>query len=224
MSNFFYYLKDKKEEKVKRKIDKKTSLKKNIKLNYNLIIDDIIKNDSIFIISGESYFEEYNERGLYPTLTFYNSYSGNYDKALDPNFGGYNHTHAIIVAFNINGEIIWNNSLELNDIISMKIKKYVKVDSNNFSKNIVLIYFHKGIITLKKINENNDLVEKKSYELTLLEKGDILLESEKIMEGFEHWYDNNYFAYGIQKIKNKKDKDVKLNRRIFYINKIQLFN
>ena len=42
------------------------------------------------------------------------------------------------------------------------------------------------------------------------------------MEGFEHWYDNFYLAYGIQKIKNSKDSDTKLNRRVFYINKIKL--
>ncbi len=44
------------------------------------------------------------------------------------------------------------------------------------------------------------------------------------MEGFEHWYDNFYLAYGIQKIKNSKDNDTKLNRRVFYINKIELIN
>ncbi len=224
LSKFFYYLKDKKEEKVKKKIDKKRSLNKNIKLNYNLIIDEIIKNDSIFIISGESYFEEYNERGLYPTLTFYNSYSGNYDRTLDPNFNGYNHTHAILVGFNINGSMIWDNSIELNDIISIEEIKYVKVNVNNQSKNIFLLYFHKGIITLKLINQNKNLIDKSSIELSTLYKQDIIQESEKIMEGFQHWYGNNYFAHGIQKIKNKKDKDVKLNRRVFYINKIQLLN
>ena len=224
VSNFFYYLKDKKEEKIKKKIDKKRNLNKNIKLNYNLIIDEIIKSDSIFLISGESYFEEYNERGLYPTLTFYNSYSGNYDRTLDPNFNGYNHTHAIIVGFDINGKIIWDNSIELNDIISIEEKKYVKVNLNNQSKKIFLLYFHKGIIKLKLIHQNKNLFDKSSIELSALNKQDIIQESEKIMEGFQHWYENNYFAYGIQKIKNKKDKDVKLNRRVFYINKIQLLN
>ena len=52
-------------------------------MNYNLILDDIIKNKSEFLISGESYFEEYNDRGFNSTITFYNSYSGNYDLALE---------------------------------------------------------------------------------------------------------------------------------------------
>ena len=224
MENFFYYLKDKKEKKIKKKIVKKDNLKKNMKLSYNLIIDDVNENDSLFLISGESYFEEYNERGFYPTITFYNAYSGNYDKALDPNFSGYNHTHSIIAAFNIDGELIWDNSIDITDIISFEEKKYVKISINDNTKDIAMIYFHKGVISLKIINERRNLTDKKSYPLNPLKKNDIILESEKLMEGLEHWYDNYYFTYGIQKIRNIKDNDIKLKRRVFYINKIQLNN
>ena len=63
-----------------------------------------------------------------------------------------------------------------------------------------------------------------SHDTSSVEKVDKILESEKLMEGLEHWYDNYYFTYGIQKIRNIKDNDIKLKRRVFYINKIQLNN
>jgi len=224
LNNFFYYLKDKKEKKIKERINKKSISNKKIKLNYNLILDNIIKNESEFLISGESYFEEYNDRGFNSTITFYNSYSGNYDLALDPNFAGFNHTHSIIVGFNIDGDLLWDNHIEINDINSIKEKKYTKVNLNYNTDNLALIYFHQGVINVKLINKNKNLTEKKSFNIITKNESDVIWDSEKIMEGFEHWHDNFYYAHGIQKIKNSKDSDVKLNRRVFYINKIELIN
>ena len=224
LNNFFYYLKDKKERKIKEKINKKSVSNKKIKLSYNLILDDIIKNKSEFLISGESYFEEYNDRGFNSTITFYNSYSGNYDLALDPNFAGFNHTHSIIVGFNIDGDLLWDNQIEINDVNSIEEKKYTNIDLNYNTDNLALIYFHKGVLNVKLINRDKNIIEKKSYNILSKNESDVIWDSEKIMEGFEHWYDNFYLAYGIQKIKNSKDSDTKLNRRVFYINKIELIN
>jgi hypothetical protein len=38
--------------------------------------------------------------------------------------------------------------------------------------------------------------------------------------GLEDWYDNTFYAYGVQNLSNKRDRGVKLNREVFFINKI----
>ena len=144
--------------------------------------------------------------------------------ALDPNFAGFNHTHSIIVGFNIDGDLLWDNQIEINDVNSIEEKKYTNIDLNYNTDNLALIYFHKGVINVKLINRDKNIIEKKSYNILSKNESDVIWDSEKIMEGFEHWYDNFYLAYGIQKIKNSKDSDTKLNRRVFYINKIELIN
>lgn len=37
-----------------------------------------------------------------------------------------------------------------------------------------------------------------------------------------HWYDNYFLSYGIQRIINRKDKDVERKRTVFFFNKIKL--
>ena len=102
-------------------------------------------------------------------------------------------------------------------------------EDDNFGDEAISIYMSNQLGgTFNSVAE--DISNTEVYELQLPESEDILTFSRFKVTAVDLFgntsedYGNNYFAHGIQKIKNKKDKDVKLNRRVFYINKIQLLN
>ena len=103
----------------------------------------------------------------------------------------------------------------------MSLNKFVKVSVQE--DKIVLLYIYENILRTKIIKEN-EILESKSFDpIALKLQSDERKETEKYMEGMDNWYDRNFYAYGVQNIKNLKDKDVKLNRKVFYINKIQYY-
>jgi hypothetical protein len=66
------------------------------------------------------------------------------------------------------------------------------------------------------------VIEGKSFDSVKLMFEDDVANKNNISNigGLEKWFDHNFLAYGVQKIKNLKDRGINLNRRVFYINKI----
>ena len=220
LNNFFSYMKVKRERRVKDRIKRRKDRGKKVKLNYRLLVHDIIERGDEYILIGEAYYPKYttsNSGGYYTSSTNYN-YRNLW---ANPNFAGYNYTHAVVVGFDKNGNVLWDNSFEINDVLSMSLNKFVKVSVQE--DKIVLLYIYENILRTKIIKEN-EILEGKSFDpIALKFQSDEIKETEKHMEGMDNWYDRNFYAYGVQNIKNLKDKDVKMNRKVFYINKIQYY-
>ena len=86
---------------------------------------------------------------------------------------------------------------------------------------IILLYLYDNQIR-SKIIQGNQVVEGMSFnQIKMAFDDDVVKEDDSEIEKLEPWYDNNYFAYGEQHIKNLKDAGVKLNRRVFYVNKVR---
>ena len=86
---------------------------------------------------------------------------------------------------------------------------------------MALLYLYEDEIRTKII-EGNDVLEGKTFNgLKLSFEDDIVSDHEDEYGGLESWYGGNLFAYGIHKIKNMKDDGVRLNREVFFINKIR---
>ena len=117
--------------------------------------------------------------------------------------------------------MLWDNSFEINDITSYDLKQYVEVDPQE--DEIVLLYNYENVIRSKLIKDE-EVVEGKSFDDINLKFGDDKIENnDSEFGGLESWYKDRFYAYGVQRIKNLKDSGVKLNRKVFFINKI-LYN
>jgi hypothetical protein len=220
LSNFFSYMKVKREERVKNRIKKKKNQGKNVKLNYRLLVHDIIQRGDEYILIGEAYYPKYstsNSGGYYTSASRYD-YRNLW---VNPNFIGYNYTHAVVVGFDKSGNILWDNSFEINDVLSLSLHEFVKVNVQD--DKIVLLYIYENVLRAKIIKDG-EIIEGKSFDpIALKFQSDEVKDGYKSMEGMDNWFDGNFYAYGVQDIKNLKDKDVKLNRKVFYINKIQYY-
>ena len=219
--NFFNYMKINRQKRISERISRKKIKGKNAKFNYRLLVHEVLKQGDTYILLGEAFYPKYSSSASYGGFNdYYSGYGGygqnNYNSL---NFAGYRYTHAVVAAFDAKGQMLWDNSFEIEDVISYNLNQFVHA---SFSKQgIALLYLYNNEIRSKLI-EGVEVVEgSKSDELKLTYADDALnkFSSTKI-GGLEKWYGNVFIAYGVQRIKNLKDSGVKLNRRVFYLNKI----
>jgi hypothetical protein len=218
LKNFFSYMKAKREKRVKERIKRKKIQGKKLRFNYRLLVHDILKHNENYILVGEAYFPKYNNYGYYGGYMGYYSYSPSRYNRINSYFAGYKYTHAIVIGFGNQGELLWDNSFEINDVISFDLKQFVEVDARE--DEIVLLYNYENVIRSKLI-KNEEVLEGKAFnDINLKFQDDEIEKNNSEFGGLELWYENRFYAYGVQNIKNLKDSGVKLSRKVFFINKI----
>ncbi|WP_073118818.1 hypothetical protein [Reichenbachiella agariperforans] len=220
LDNFFSYLTDRREEKMKKKIEKKRGNGKNLKLNYRLMVHDIVKRGDEYILIGEAYYPKYSSTtSVQGSMNNPYNQTGQQPTYAQPKLLGYNYTHAIVVAFNKDGEILWDNSFEINDVLIFPLRENVQVSVR--PNDIVLMYAFDNSLKTKLIQGDSVLEGKTINDIKLKYKTDEVRENITGMQGIKWWYGQSFYAYGMQKIKNKHDDNVQLNRKVFYINKVE---
>ncbi|MCG8310481.1 MAG: hypothetical protein MI975_24020 [Cytophagales bacterium] len=213
LKNFFSYMKARRQKRVEERIKRRKIKGKKNKFNYRLLVHDVVEKDGRFIMVGEAFYPKYTSSSSYGG---YYSYFGNQYNTF---FEGYKYTHAVVFGFDRRGRLIWDNSFEINDIESYTLEQFVHISMTE--EEMALVYVFENEIRTKII-EGNEVLEGKTFnELKLSFEDDIVANSEDEYGGLEKWYDGNLFAYGIHKLKNMKDDGVKLNREVFFINKIR---
>jgi hypothetical protein len=220
LENFFSYMRAGRENRIKERIIRRKIKGQKLRFNYRLIVHDIIERDNEYILVGEAYYPKYSSTNSGGPYTAGFGISGSSIRNLNNYIGfiGYKYTHAVVVAFDKAGKVKWDNSFEINDILTQSLDKFVKISVEE--NRVILLYIYEGIIR-SKIISGNEILEGKAFDNVKLKfASDELQEADTNVEGLENWYNKTFYAYGIQNIRNLKDENVKINRRIFYINKI----
>jgi|GEM_PF-3211736 len=211
LKNFFKYMSKKKQDKLDKKISKAKSKGKEYDVNYKLLVHDPVIYEDQYIIIGEAYYPEYEQRCR---TTYVN---GQAQTTCHTVFVGYRFTHAFIAAFNSRGKMIWDNTFEIQNILTFDLS--YKVKEMFLDKDVVLVYNFSGLLQSKIIREGKVIEGKKSTKITTnYKESDI-----KAMggSGTEYWYDNYFLAYGYIKVKDKAKTSGKKSRYVFYFNKIE---
>ncbi len=208
LDNFFSYMKAKKQKRIKKKIERRKIKGKEIKFNYRLLVHNVIPRDNgRYILLGEAYYPVYSNGQ--------NSYMNSF---YQPRLNGFRYTHAVLFCFDRQGKHLWDNSFEINDVTSYVLEKYVHIDA--MDDKLVLLYNYENVIRTKII-KGEEVVEGKAFnDIALKFENDMAQKEDNEMGGLKSWYDDNFFAYGVQHIRNRTDNVVNNNRKVFYINKI----
>ncbi len=219
LNNFFGYLKPKREERIKNRIGKKKNKGKIKRFNYRLLVHDIIQRDDEYIMIAEAYYPRYSYSGG----NSFNNYD--YESAFrrgvpgNPFFLGYKYTHAVVVGFDRNCNVLWDNTFKIEDIQTYSLEENVAVSA--YGDKVVLMYLEENEIRSKVI-KGNEILEGRAFNPVRLSfNKDEVKSSDPDIEGLKKWFDGTLFAYGVQTIYNKNGIDGKINRKVFYINKIQ---
>ena len=203
LSSFKDLLSEKEQKIIERKIEAANSKDKELMVNYLIKMHPINKIDDGYLFLGESYF---------PTYIVYSSGRGGYHQQFD----GYRYTHAIVAKFDNQGNLIWDNSLEIKpDYKPMKLVEFVTLDTQN---DVNLTFANLDEVSYKRIN--------KTTGQTLVNKTTEIIEStfqadqvKKSMSKIDHWHNNYYIVYGNQTVSNK---EIDRKRKIYFINKLKL--
>jgi hypothetical protein len=208
LKNFFNYMKAKRAERVKQRVERRKIKGKKLRFNYRLIVHDIINENGNYLMVGEAYYPKYSNYSQYSFFPGYGNLA----------FEGYKYTHAVVIAFDHQGKLLYDNSFEINDELSYQLDQLVNINIQD--KKVILLYTYEDVIRSKIIQGDQVLEGKAFNEIELAFDNDIIRNNNSKVGGLKKWYGNYFFAYGVHKLKNIASNGVEINREVFYINKI----
>lgn len=217
LENFFSYMKVRKEKRVKERIERRKIKGKKIKFNYRLLVQEVVPYGNQFIMLGEAFYPRYTFTSSAANSGYVSSFYGNPLMRGDRVFDGYQYTHAIVIGFDAQSKLKWDNSFEINDVKTFDLQQYVKIAPSETQ--ISLLYFHDNLIRSKIIKDNQVLEGKTADPLKSKFETDLIKKNDTRTSKLDYWYPRHFFASGIQKVRNQHIDG--LYRKVFFINKIK---
>jgi hypothetical protein len=216
LKNFFKYMKAKREIRVKNRIERKKIKGKRARFNYRFLVHELIFHNDQYILLGEAFYPKYkNVEGPYAGGFFSGGTTTGPIIRDGRVFDGYIYTHAVVMGFDKNGNLLWDNSFEINDIKSFTLEQFVKLNVQD--DKIALVYMYQNQIRTKIIKDDQVLEGKTSDPIKTFRDSDIVKKQSKAEGNLDYWYGNFLVAHGTQEIESK---DHHYPRRVFYINKV----
>ncbi|HLT71322.1 MAG TPA: hypothetical protein VKZ75_01660 [Cyclobacteriaceae bacterium] len=220
LENFFNYMKAKRSNRIKERIERRKIRGKKVKFNYRFLIHEVIEHDDQFIVLGEAFYPQYStvSNSSYRGFFYPRSFTGNPLIRGDQVFDGYRYTHAIIIGFDKDGNLLWDNSFEINDVKTYFLEQFVRFSVRD--DKITLLYLFDNQIRTKIIRDNQVLEGQTIDPIRTLYEDDKLVREKRNNSHLNYWYGNNFYAYGIHEIENESGDQAAPKRRVFFVNKI----
>lgn len=214
LQHFFKFMKAKREERVKKRIERRKIKGKKNRFNYRLMVDDLIMVNGEYVMLGEAFYPRYvyANRGI-SLAPVTGIFLGN-----NLVFDGFYYTHAVAIGFTPDGKIKWDNSFEINDVKSYQLEQFVKAVPR--SDYMTLLYLFGNDIRTKSIIGSELLEGKTKIALQPLLKADVVVEKSTFRSNLQRWYNDTFYASGVQRVKNMADAGVPSERKVFFINKV----
>jgi hypothetical protein len=214
LENFFKYMKARREQRVKDRIERRKIKGKKTRFNYRFLVHELVPHNNQYVLLGEAFYPRYVSIDRTYYSGFFNPYML-YGNAIRDGriFDGYRYTHAVVMGFDRNGRLLWDNSFEINDVKTFSLEQFVKLEIQQ--DRIALLYLFENELR-SKIIKGNEVLEGKTFEPIRPLSGDEVVKNERTDSKLDYWYHHYFFAHGVQEIADPKTG----KRRVFYINKI----
>ena len=210
LKSFYRYLDDNEMITLKKKLARSSNSKKKYSVNYKLLLHDVIKKDNQYLLAIETYYPEYR--------TVSNNTYDYYGRLIPSSytvFEGYRYQKAFLLNFNSTGKLIWENSMQLVNLIEEVVKEKTQLLLTD--DEILMATISDGEIHSKAIYNKDDFSEFPSTRIEPFYRTDQIMSSSG--EELHYWYNDFFIACGYQQIKNNSITE-KNKRRVFYVNKI----
>lgn len=204
LKNFTQYMSEKGQEKIERNKEKAEKKGKTFSQEYYIASHEIVNQGDCYYYIGEAYYPLYIGMGGPMGYT--------------RTFEGFVYTHAFIVKFDREGNVLWDNCVPLKPKSRPHyVKRFVNALYN--SNQVDVLYIDDNKVISKTFDASAGNIIKDRSEETL-QTGD---EAEKVNKSknadAEFWYGNNFLVFGDQQVKNDTEKK---RRQVYFINKLTI--
>ena len=213
--NFFEAYGYKEEKRIKKKAKRKKKKGKQLVLEVSLLVHEILEKKDEYVAVAEAYVPVYAQRSRFDPLT------GLVITSNKQEFIGYRYTHAMVAGFDKEtGEMKWDNSFPIWNIISEKIQQKVQVVSEEKDSVTTLVYNKEGYLLSRDIVKG-EVISNKQMRPIETEFMNERIKSEYNSD-IEYWYDNHFLAWGYRKIVDTGEKifSKDRNKQVFYFYKV----
>ena len=202
-------------EAIARRKQRRLDSGKPFELSTRIASHPIVKTDSGYLYLGEAYRE---------TNTIVNNTVYINPATVIPIpqivFDGYRYTHAVLVHFDFNGTILWDQSFEMRpEYKPKKVRRFIAMEENP-SDTIRLVFATDSKIISKSFGMDGRVLTDRT-----IDPIHPLFTSDKITDSYattSHWYNNYFYTYGFQTVKNQNEtRTGDRNRRVYFINKFK---
>jgi len=196
---------------LRKKAMKKNRISTEYSTDLNMLIHNMVKSGDQYILLGEAYYLQFHSE----SFTDFDFYGRPYNSSYSV-FDGYRFTNAIVAGYDADGNLLWDNSMEIRNLLSNTPDPKVTMIFDG--DKIILAFLSEGKIGYKIIQGGNT-VEKTDYTpLELLLPDDRLIHESK--SHMIQWYDHYFICYGYQEIKNLSISG-NATKLVFFCNKVQ---
>jgi hypothetical protein len=220
LKHFFDFMSPSRANRVKQRSEKLRAADRVMRLRYRTLIHDLVPFEDGYVMVAEVYFPHYryNSYGMgFPYSPYYYSGYGNANwNNGGRNFDGYRITHALVCGFDKRGNLLWDNTFVLKDVVRYTLTETVRLRPMPDGR-LAIAYLDNDKLYYKVINRTtpspNDLhVNLKTSALpTAKEKA-----SNTSQEGLVTWYGSRFLAYGYQHVRADRGPD----RDVFFLNAV----
>ena len=199
---------------LQRKDTLKNGKVKQQSLDLQLLVGDILSNDSCYTLITEVYYPEYNyNSSYYDNSSYY--YGGTYNPPTTT-FVGYRYVNAYVTCFDRKGELLWDNYFPFTNILTRRLARRVSLYYAPFGT--AIFYPYNTNLTCCLINGYELLENTETIPIECLYKKDVVEYSRDV--NMYNWYDNKFVITGYQSI-IATGKGNKGKRYVFFINKLE---
>ncbi|AKQ44662.1 hypothetical protein TH63_01905 [Rufibacter radiotolerans] len=215
LNHFFDYLGPGAQRRMKAKLARQEAKEKPLVLRYRMLLHPIMPHPQGYALVGEIYYPQY--RG--DNFNYFNygrhmpyGMSPEPRRALD-RAQGYRFSHVIACVFDKEGNLLWDNSYQLQNNtypdLAPTVEAGVAPDGS-----ISLLYPEDEFLWYKTLSPNTTYSDEEKVEVRVGAESEKMVSSNN--EGISHWYGGNFVAFGFQRIKPAGGD----GRTVFYLQNI----
>lgn len=229
LEHFFDYMPEKRAKRVKAKLANRLESGKDFHFPSRLLLHDIFKTEDGYLLSAELFDPEYQVRSATPN-TFDNreqmrrnsmasqSYAKQPSTLMNVDEADrFEYLESIILEIDKKGNLLWDNSMKIDDIELFSLEKVVHVHREG--DDLHMIYQGEKEILHKTVGSDSVFIQREP--IKLITENDEITHTYGGVGRSENWYDGNFIVWGYHKVENKKSVDKK-SRKVLYVNKLKL--
>lgn len=183
-----------------------------VSLSFQLFNPSFFKSGEHFVFSAEAFRPRYRTE----TRMDYDFYGRPIPYTYNV-FDGFEFFAGIINGFDSRGQLIWQNNLEMRDLISYDMNPHINIFDD--PEGMVLSYVGFGKIISKMIRQSQTIGQPEQIKIESKYANDRLQSEDNAT--LKHWYGNYFLATGYQKIINNRLRD-DATRTVLFMNKVML--